>query len=114
MKIYKLLLTAVSLATAGILYAEPASVSLRAEQWDMPRHGETLIKQPQLGEMVRAWMADPNARIEIRYPGGEEGELWMRELMDWLIALGVPSSAMTSIPGSGGEDVIKLVLVPAS
>jgi hypothetical protein len=50
--------------------------------------------------------------IEIRYPGGEEGELWVRELMDWLIALGIPSDAMNQIPGSGAEDRISLVLIP--
>jgi len=93
--------------------AEPISVQLKAEQWDIPRHGETLLKQPELGRIVRHWLQHPEAKIEIRYPGGEEGELWVRELMDWLIALGIPSSAISRIPGSGAEDVINLVLVEA-
>lgn len=87
------------------------SVSLRAEQWDMPRHGEALIKQPELGKIVDNWKQHPDQIIEIRYPGGEEGELWVRELMDWLVALGIPSSAMVHVPGSGAEDLINLVLV---
>ncbi|MCW9013337.1 MAG: hypothetical protein OQL06_06100 [Gammaproteobacteria bacterium] len=92
--------------------AENFSVTVKAEQWDMPRHGEILIKQSSLRDMVNRWRLAPASKIEIRYPGGEEGELWVRELMDWLIALGVPSSAMTGTPGSGAEDVINLVLVP--
>ena len=92
-------------------FAEVSSVELKAEQWDIPRHGETLLKQPELGKIVRQWLRQPEARIEIRYPGGEEGELWMRELMDWLIALGLPSSSMHPVPGSGAEDVVRLVLV---
>jgi hypothetical protein len=90
--------------------AEPFNVTLNSEQWDMPRHGETLIKQPELGKLVRLWSAQPDGLIDIRYPGGEEGELWVQELMDWLVALGVPSKAMRHSPGSGGEDIIKLEL----
>jgi hypothetical protein len=92
--------------------AEVTSVKLKAEQWDIPRHGETLLKQPELAKIVRLWLDHPEAKIEMRYPGGEEGELWVGELMDWLIALGIPSSAINRIPGSGAEDVIHLVLVP--
>jgi len=90
--------------------AESFSVIIHSEQWDMPRHGETLIKQQELGEIVRLWAAQPDSRIEISYPGGEVGELWVQELMDWLVALGVPSEAILHSPGSGGEDIINLVL----
>ena len=93
------------------LVAEQAGVIIRAEQWDIPRHGESLIKHEELGKIVRLWINNPQAIIEIRYPGGEEGELWVRELMDWLIALGVPSNAMSHLPGSGAEDVINIVLL---
>jgi hypothetical protein len=94
--------------------AEPFNVIIHAEQWDIPRHGETLIKQPELGKIVRQWALQATARIEIHYPGGEEGELWVQELMDWLVALGVPSEAILHSPGSGGEDIINLVLKPES
>lgn len=100
-----------ALGNTTSLAATEFSVSLRAEYWDMPRHGESLIKQPELGKMVHYWQDHPNQVIEIRYPGGEEGEIWVRELMDWLVALGIPSSAMTYLPGSGAEDLINLVLV---
>lgn len=105
------------LILVGMLYSGMAlatQVTLKYEQWDMPRHGEALVKQPVLDKIVRAWDQDPEKRIELRYPGGEEGELWVRELMDWLIALGVPSGSMVASPGSGADDVIKLVLIEGS
>jgi len=97
--------------STGDISAAEFSVILKAEQWDMPRHGESLIKQPELGKIVHYWKDHPDQVIEIRYPGGEEGEVWVRELMDWLVALGIPSSAMMQLPGSGAEDLINLVIV---
>lgn len=90
--------------------ADTFEIVIHSEQWDMPRHGETLIKQPELGKLVRLWASRPDSRIDIRYPGGEGGELWVQELMDWLVALGVPSEAIVYSLGSGGEDIIKLAL----
>ena len=110
-KSFRLLLIFLAMTLSAATVAEPLRVDIRAEQWDIPRHGESLIKRPELGKIVRQWLKQPEASIEIRYPGGEEGELWVRELMDWMIALGIPSSAMNPFPGSSAEDVINLVLV---
>lgn len=112
-KIYRLLICMCPFWLPVVQAAQPVSVEIRAEQWDIPRHGEVLLEQRQLSEIIRRWMEQPESKIEIRYPGGEEGELWARELMDWMIALGIPSSVMRRIPGSGAEDVIGLVLMPA-
>ncbi|HEX5637694.1 MAG: hypothetical protein HYZ31_02815 [Gammaproteobacteria bacterium] len=90
------------------------SLALRAEQWDTLRHGEALLKQPQLAELMQHWMNKPGSVIELRYPGGEEGEIWVHELMDWLVALGVPSTAMQTLPGSGTDDTIYMVLIQGS
>lgn len=90
--------------------ANDFKMTIYSEQWDIPRHGEMLIKQPELGKLVRMWSLHPESQIHIRYPGGEEGEVWVHELMDWLVALGVPSEVMLNSPGSGGEDIISLVL----
>lgn len=94
--------------------AEPAadfSMGLRAEQWDRLRQGDALLKQPELASMVQRWMHQPDSIIELRYPGGEEGEIWVQDVVDWLVALGVPSAAMQALPGSGTNDTIYLVLV---
>ncbi len=103
-------MTGLVLIVAATAMAD-TSVNIRSEQWDIPRHGEALIKMPELGKIAQQWAEHPDSIIEMRYPGGEEGELWVQELMDWMVALGIPSSAMIRVPGSGAEDIINLVLV---
>ena len=84
---------------------------LYAEQWELTRSGESLLSLPVLKEVVTAWLQRQDEIIEIQYPGGEEGELWVQELMDWFVSLGIPSSQMLAVPGSGIDDVIKFSLV---
>ena len=84
---------------------------LYAEQWELTRSGESLLSQPVLKGVVIAWLQRQDEIIEIQYPGGEEGELWVQELMDWFVSLGIPSSQMLAVPGSGVDDVIKFTLV---
>ncbi len=90
---------------------EMVQTELKAEQWDMPRQGERLLRLPALNKFIKQWQQQSQQRIEIRYPGGEEGELWVNELMDWLVALGVPSDKLHTVQGSGAEDKIQLLLI---
>ncbi len=91
--------------------ARDVNIELHAETWDIPRHGETLLKVPELASVMQKWMANPQQKIELRYPGGEEGELWVEELKDWFVSLGVPSGLIQAFPGSHAEDVINIVLI---
>jgi hypothetical protein len=81
---------------------------LHAEQWELSRQGERILAIDGIADAVRSWMTDQSQRIELQYPGGEEGELWVHELMDWLVALGVPSDRFVAVPASGEEDIIRL------
>lgn len=94
----------------GVFAEEMPSMNISYEQWEASRHGEKLIKLAELTDLLRLWTENTEKMLEMHYPGGEEGELWAQELMDWLIALGVPSSSMQAVPGSGNEDIIKIVL----
>lgn len=89
----------------------PNELKLTSEHWDLARHGERLIQIPVLKTVVNDWSTSQGHIIELRYPGGEEGELWVRELMDWLISLGIPSQYLVPVPGSGEADVIKFQLI---
>lgn len=84
---------------------------LHAEQWELSRSGESIMAIPVLKKVLANWLKDKSKLIEIRYPGGEEGEVWVQELMDWLISLGVPSNSISTVPGSGTGDLIKFFLV---
>lgn len=84
---------------------------LRAEQWELVRHGERLITVPVLNQVLKQWESQPGLTIELQYPGGEEGELWVQELMGWLISLGIPSQYLVAVPGSGTADIIKFRII---
>jgi len=84
---------------------------LNAEQWELARSGESMLAVPILNKVAVSWLKNRDKIIEIQYPGGEEGEFWVQELMDWLVALGIPTEKMLPTPGSGADDVIKLSLV---
>ena len=87
-----------------------AEYSIHAEVWARPRSGEALLALPAVQDLLREFDANPEAMIEIRYPGGEEGVLWAQELQDWLVALGVPSRRVDVAVGSGVQDSIRLLL----
>lgn len=96
---------------APLVVADSTAVQLRSETWELSRHGEKLIKNAELSALVQAWSVQIDARLEIRYPGGEEGELWSEELKSWLVSLGVPSTAIQSLPGSEAADIINIHLI---
>jgi len=101
---------------AGILPAETEEKAaktwtLHAEQWELARSGETILSMPVLKQVIKAWLAEKQKKIEIRYPGGEDGEFWVQELTDWLVSLGIPSKYMVTTPGSGADDVIKFNII---
>lgn len=84
---------------------------LKAEQWELTRSGEALLSVPVLNTVINAWLQDKQKKIEIQYPGGEEGEFWVQELADWLVSLGIPSADIVTTPGSGADDMIKFNLI---
>jgi hypothetical protein len=84
---------------------------LHAEQWEAARAGESLLALPVLKQVVNTWAARPHQKIELRYPGGEDGELWVAELKDWLVSLGIASKYMTAVPGSGEADTIRFQII---
>ena len=91
--------------------ATPVETELLAEQWDLARSGDRLLGFDGIANVVTAWSTETGQQIELQYPGGEEGELWVYQLMDWLVALGIPSASFVAVPGSGEEDVIRLRVI---
>jgi len=83
---------------------------LGADDWARPRDGAVMVQMPPLSEVVEAWVRQPDQRLVLRYPGGEEGLLWANELRSWLVALGIPSSHQELVAGSNQPDQIELEL----
>ncbi len=87
------------------------SWDISASEWARPRHGDWLVRQPALVAAVEQLQQDPDARMQIYYPGGDEGLLWADELQAWLVALGVGSDRIERVPGSGAADRVQLRIV---
>ncbi len=85
-----------------------AAYWIDADSWARPRDGAALVTLPALSQAVQEWMRQPGAQLLLRYPGGEEGTVWAHELRAWLVALGIPSSAIELVAGSRREDALEL------
>lgn len=89
---------------------EASSWRLDAADWARPRSGAALVGMAPLPVVVRSWSQRPGTDIVIRHAGGEEGELWARELRDWLVALGVPGNRVRRIVGGTNPSGLRLEL----
>jgi len=56
---------------SSILNAQSFGIQLQAETCNFSRHGELLIKIPELSTIINKWAEDTQQKIELRYPGGE-------------------------------------------
>ena len=90
-------------------YAQaPAVFILKASEWNVPRTTESILAMPALRQTVQAYNKNPTARIQIHYPGGDEGTLWATELRSWLISLGIASQHIELLPGSRDPGQVEL------
>lgn len=105
------LLTSMLFSAAAMADRKPTTASITAEQWELAREGARVAAIPQLGSVVRSWSSASDKLIEIQYPGGEEGEIWVNEIKSWLVSLGVASRYLMTVPGSGQADVIRFQLI---
>lgn len=99
----------VSVVAAEMNKGKNQEWKLSEEQWDLVKQGDQLLNMPLMQQVVNQWSSLPSWRehgIELHYPGGEEGELWVQELKDSLISLGIPSQYLLVVPGSGEADII--------
>jgi hypothetical protein len=89
-------------------FAADTPMHITAAEWAQPRSGEVLLRHPALTQAVQGLQANAGAMLEIRYPGGDSGTLWARELQAWLVALGVESARIRLVPGSETADQVQL------
>ena len=102
-------LCALLLCLAGMsVQAAEAPLVISAIEWAQPRSGESLLRHPALAEAVQRLQQQSTQLLEIRYPGGDSGSLWAREVQAWLVALGVESSRIRLVPGSDSADQLQL------
>lgn len=101
MRIFPRMIFMAALSLPATAVAE--SWTLEAGSWARPRDGRAVVTMAPLPTVVRSWSRRGDAQLVVRYAGGEDGELWATELGDWLVALGVPGSAIMLTPGGRPE-----------
>lgn len=80
------------LAAAAALAALAAAAQtfvVPPELWDRPRSGAAVLEQPAVRQAVNAYLAQPGARLVLRYGPGPESLLAVEELRSWLAALAI-------------------------
>jgi len=112
--------TALRIAIACLIGAGLASPGAQAyeahlgiDQWPATRTGQALVALDPVRNTVHEYDAREQARIVIRYPGGDHGTNWAHELRDWLVALGIASGDLVLEPASGLPDTIVLQVIDA-
>lgn len=84
--------------------------TLSADEWSQPRSGTLITRFEAIRSAINYWEKDTNFAILIRYPGEDSGEIWVTELRDWMISLGIPSDHIQLLPSSQAIDEIKLIV----
>lgn len=96
-----------SLLFATNIFADNVEL-LHAKEWSVPKQATTLLEMPAIYNSMQKLQKNQNTNLKIKYPGGDEGTLWVNELRSWLIALGLSSNRIELIPGSAISTTIEL------
>lgn len=81
---------------------------LSAAEWAGPRSGERILQMDGIRPAVQEVLSSSSNRLRLKYPGGDEGRLWVEELRSWLWALGLAPERIELRPGSLTKDLIEL------
>ncbi len=84
---------------------------LHANEWSVPKQTTTLLAMPAIHKSMQKLQKNVNSVLKIKYPGGDEGTLWVNELRSWLVALGLSSKRIDLIPGSAISTTIELEVI---
>lgn len=99
-------------ASPHVASAEEQNVFiLSASEWNVPRTTEAILSMPALQQTMQAYSKLSDPKIQIRYPGGDEGTLWAHELRSWFVSLGIASSHIELLPGSRDPGQLELQVI---
>ncbi len=85
--------------------------SIERSEWQTSLERRALTELEAVRELFSRFEERPDVIITVRYPGGDFGSDWALEFRDWMVALGIPSSYLELVPGSGGTDVLNISMV---
>jgi len=85
---------------------------LHADEWLLPKQAATILEMPAISKSMQQLQRDMNSSLLLKYPGGDEGTLWINELRSWLIALGLSSKRIELVQGSVNPATIEFEVLP--
>lgn len=95
-----------------LFFVSTASVAdvelLHANEWSVPKKTVAILAMPAINKSMEKLKKNSNTLLKIKYPGGDEGTLWVNELRSWLVALGLSSKRIELIQGSAISTTIEL------
>lgn len=105
---------ALLLSALWLWCAEPMATErwyLSSTEWSRPRSGAMVMSLPPVQAAVAQLRTSDTGVLTIFFPGGDMGSYWAEELRGWLISLGIASSRIHMVPGSGEADMIGLAVL---
>ena len=103
----KLVISVVMLLVTSNSFAADVEL-LHANEWSVPKQSTTILAIPAIHKSISKLRKNANSVLKIKYPGGDEGTLWVNELRSWLIALGLSSARIELVQGSATSTAIEL------
>lgn len=103
----KLIITAIMFIFLPNAFAADIEL-LHANEWSVPKQTATLLEMPAINKSMQKLQQDSSSSLKIKYPGGDEGTLWVNELRSWLVALGLSSNRIDLVQGSAISTTIEL------
>ena len=87
---------------------------MSATEWAQPRSGEMVANLPGVRAVMQAVGDSETDNIAIHHPGGDQGIWWAEELRGWITTMGISSSRVELVPGSGETDMMYLSIIRSS
>jgi len=75
---------------------------------------KAVLAMPPVRDVVQKLIQTSGSHLLIRYPGGDEGSIWVEELQGWLISLGIEPTLIEMRPGSTPEHIELQLISTAS
>ena len=102
--------TTVSAWLESVRASDPWEATVARSQWLTHVEERRVLELDAMRELLKRF-DEGDARVTIRYPGGDLGSAWAVNFRDRLVSYGIPSRYIELLPGSGGIDILRVSLI---
>ena len=108
----KIIVSVVFILLSANIFASDVEL-LHSDEWLLPKQAKTLLEMPAIHKSMQKLRTHIDSSLQLKYPGGDEGTLWVNELRSWLVALGLSSKRIKLIQGSAISTTIEFEVLPS-